>query len=142
MNCYTYDEINIGHEESFSVELTEEKVQMFCAITGDKNPLHTDVDYAKSKNYKDKVVYGMLTASFFSTLAGMYLPGKYSLIHSVEVKFPEAVYITENCNLTVRGKVMEKNDVFKLLILKVTIENDAGKKVCRGTMKVGVMDGR
>lgn len=141
MNSYTYDEISVGQEESFRIDLTDEKVRAFRAITGDKNPLHTDVEYAKSKNYNDKVVYGMLTASFLSTLAGMYLPGKYSLIHSVEVKFPKALYASEGNNLTVHGKVLEKVDRFNLLILKVSIENSVGEKVCRGTMKVGVVTG-
>lgn len=142
MNGYTYDQISVGQEESFKAELTEEKVKAFCAITGDKNPLHTDANYAKSKNYSDKVVYGMLTASFLSTLAGMYLPGEFSLIHSVEVKFPKPVYLATDSILTIRGKVTDKNDTFKLLTLKISIENSAGEKVCRGVMKVGILDGK
>jgi acyl dehydratase len=140
MNSYSYDDIELGHEESFRSELTEDKVKAFCSITGDVNPLHTDENYAKTRNYNDKVVYGMLTASFLSTLAGMYLPGEYSLIHSVEVKFLRPVYVTEGCGLTISGKVTEKSDLFKLLTLKVSIQNDSGEKVCRGTMKVGVLD--
>lgn len=141
MNCYHYDEIRIGQEESFSFQITGEKVQAFCSITGDENPLHTDAVYARSKGYQDKVAYGMLTASFLSTLAGLYLPGKYSLIHSVEVKFPNAVY-AGSAIFTIRGKVTEKNDLFKLLKIKVNITDQNDVCVCRGVMKVGVMDGK
>ena len=87
MNEYTYDEITIGQEESFQVTVSEEMMKQFLLITGDLNPLHRDAAYAATRQYFDKVVYGMLTASFFSTLAGVYLPGRYSLIHSVETKF-------------------------------------------------------
>ncbi|WP_195282623.1 MaoC/PaaZ C-terminal domain-containing protein [Harryflintia acetispora] len=139
MNCYHYDEIQIGQEESFSFQITEEKVLAFRSMTGDINPLHTDTAYARSKGYQDKVVYGMLTASFLSTLAGVYLPGQYSLIHSVEVKFPNAAYAGSTV-FTVHGKVIEKNDLFKLLKIKVNILNGNGACVCRGVMKVGVID--
>lgn len=84
MNEYTYEQIAEGHTESFQVTLTEEMMEQFLRITGDVNPLHRDAAYARTRHYADKVVYGMLTSSFYSTLAGVYLPGKYSLIHSVE----------------------------------------------------------
>ena len=49
MNTYTYDEINIGHKESFTVVVTEKERDMFREITGDVNPLHNDEAYAKEK---------------------------------------------------------------------------------------------
>lgn len=140
MKELTFQEIDIGREESFQVELTPEKVRKFSEITGDFNLLHTDREYAESKGFEDKVSYGMLTASFFSTLAGMYLPGKYSIIHNVDVSFTKPVYVKEKTILTVIGKVTEKHDMFKQLTLKVQILSEENVKVCRGFMKVGVMD--
>ncbi|MBQ9091319.1 MAG: hypothetical protein IJY52_03500, partial [Anaerotignum sp.] len=49
----------------------------FLAITGDINPLHNDQEFAQKQGHPDKVAFGMLTASFLSTLAGVYLPGRY-----------------------------------------------------------------
>ena len=136
MNEYKYEEIDIGHRESFTVAVTEEMMSSFCAITGDINPLHNDEDYAVSKGHPGKVVYGMLTASLLSTLAGVYLPGKNSLIHEVKVKFSKPVYIGDT--LTVEGVVQEKHDVYSLIVLKVSIRNQKGDKVCKATMQVGV----
>ncbi len=136
MNEYRYEEIDIGQRESFSVTVTEEMMSSFCAITGDINPLHNDEDYAVSKGHPGKVVYGMLTASLLSTLAGVYLPGKNSLIHEVKIKFSKPVYIGDT--LTVEGIVEEKHDVYSLIILKVLIRNQNGDKVLKATMQVGV----
>lgn len=80
MNEYTYEQIEIGTKESFEVSVTEEMLESFKKITGDINPLHNDAEYARSMKYEDRVVYGMLTASFLSTLAGVYLPGKRVLL--------------------------------------------------------------
>lgn len=138
MNEYTYDEITIGQEESFQVTVSEEMMEQFLQITGDVNPLHRDAAYAATRQYVDKVVYGMLTASFFSTLAGVYLPGRYSLIHSVETKFLRPVYVGDM--LTVSGTVKEKEDAYRMLILNLLIKNRKGEKVVRGTMQIKVLD--
>ncbi|MCR5357842.1 MAG: MaoC family dehydratase [Lachnospiraceae bacterium] len=137
MNTYTYDEIQAGHRESFTVTVTEADMDKFREISGDVNPLHKDADYAKEHGHKDRVVFGMLTASYLSTLAGVYLPGERSLIHSVEVKFEGAVYPGDE--LTVEGTVAEKNDTFNLIVIKVIIRNGEGKKVCKAKMQVGVV---
>lgn len=136
MNEYRYEEIETGHKESFTVTVTKEMMESFCSITGDINPLHNDEDHARAKGHPGRVVYGMLTASLLSTLAGVYLPGRNSLIHEVKVKFVKPVYIGDT--LSVEGVVEEKHDVYSLLVLKVTIRNQAGDKVCRAKMQVGV----
>ncbi len=138
MNEYCFDEIPIGHVETFCVTVTQEMMAAFRDLTGDVNPLHTDLDFAqKYGGRKQCVNYGMLTAAFLSTLAGVYLPGKYSLIHSMKLEFPVAVFPGET--LTVSGMVKEKDERFRTIRLAVTIRNGEGKKVLRGEMSVGVM---
>lgn len=138
MNIYTYDEINIGMKESFTVTVTEEDRDKFREITGDINPLHNDPEYAKSMGHDKCVAYGMLTAAYLSTLAGVYIPGKNSLIQKTEVSFRKPVYVGDK--LTVYGEVADKNDTFKLLELKVEIKNQDGVKVAKGKMEVAVAE--
>lgn len=138
MKEYTYDEVEVGLEESFQVTITEKMMEQFLQITGDENPLHRNAEYAQSRNYADKVVYGMLSASFYSTLAGMYLPGKYSLIHSMESKFLRPVYVGDT--LTISGTVKEKEDAYRMLILALLIKNQNGENVSKGTMQIKVLD--
>ncbi len=128
MNHYTYKEIEIGQTESFSVKVTQKMMENFYDITGDYNPMHID----------DQVVYGMLTASFMSTLAGVYLPGEHSLIHKVEVEFPAPLYVGTHINIT--GKVVRKDDNYNTIVVKVIILTNDGKKVCRGKLRIGVLE--
>ena len=139
MNHYTYEELEVGHLESFSYELNEEKMDLFKTITNDINPLHNDLEFAKEKGYSEKVVYGMLTTSILSTLAGVYLPGEKSLIHSVEINFTNPVFLS-NCPLTVSGVITEKDDRFRVITIKYTITDIKGVKVSRGKVKVGFLD--
>lgn len=82
---------------------------------------------------------GGLTASALSALAGMYMPGRYSLIHSIEVSFLKPVFIAD-CPLKVCGQVEDKDERFRFITLKFTMINTKEEKVCKGKMKIGVME--
>lgn len=138
MNNYKFEEIQVGLKENFTVTVTDEMMEQFLAITGDVNPLHTNKEFAGKKGYENRVVYGMLTASFLSTLAGVYLPGERSLIHSVESKFVKPVFVGDV--LTITGEVTEVNELFHMFVMKTTICNQKGEKVLRGKMQVGVLE--
>lgn len=138
MNRYSYEDIAVGQTESFSVLVAQSMLDGFFKITGDENPLHRDPEFAKRKGFSDgSIAYGMLTASFFSTLAGVYLPGENSLIHRVEAEFPAPVYVGDR--LDVSGTVTEKKDQFRTIELKITVKNQNDKKVLRGKMRIGVL---
>lgn len=138
MNTYDIDDIE-NVREQFQISVTEEMVEMFEKITGDRNPLHMDPAYAKSKGYSGKVVYGLLTGSLLSTLCGMYVPGERSLIQEMDVKFPRPVYTGDT--LTVTGTVAEVHKSIRQIVLKVEIVNQNHEKVLRGKMRVGLTDG-
>ena len=129
-NEYIYEDIAIGMNACFTVTVTPEQMAMFRDMSGDVNPLHNDEAYAKSLGYPDRVSFGMLSASFLSTLAGVYIPGKYSIIHSVDVSFPKPVIVGDQ--LSISGTVIEKNEVYRYFIMKVSITNQRNEKVCRG----------
>lgn len=137
MNNYRFEDLSVGMSESFDVTITPEMLEHFKGITGDINPLHNDEDFAKSKGHPGRVAYGMLTASFLSTLAGVYIPGEKSLIQQVETKFSNPVYIGDT--LTVKGEIVELIESVSRLELKVTITNQNGKKVLRGKMQILVV---
>ncbi len=141
MNEYRFADIAIGMEASFQKTITTEMEDAFREISGDENPLHRDDAFAREISggkFSGHAAFGMLTASMYSTMAGMYLPGKYSLIHSLEeVSFMKPVFVGDQ--LTVCGKVVDKHDDLKLIILKVTIKNQDNKTVSRARMKVLVM---
>lgn len=140
MREYKYDDISVGMKESFSKEVTPEMENMFREITGDINPLHWDDEYARGigeGKFFGHVAFGMLTASLYSTIAGVYLPGKYSLIHSMEIKFQKPVYAGDK--LTVKAIVANKEDGLRLIELKVNIVNQHDKCVSKANMKVLVL---
>lgn len=136
MNHYRLADLTPGVTESFTVTITEEMMAQFYAITGDNSPIHMDADYAAGRGYPGRVVYGMLGASFLSTLAGVYLPGEHCLLHGVDLKFAKPIFIGDT--LTVTGVVDEVNDTFRKITIKASIVNQDGKKVTRAVIRAGV----
>ena len=138
MNDYTFKDIYVGMEESFSVTITEKMMEDFSAVTGDINPLHRDESFAREKGFDSKVVYGMLTASFLSTMAGVYLPGKNSLIYGMEIDFSKPVYVGDE--LLFSGKVTDVFEGLGCFNIKIIVRNQNNVKVCRGKMRLGVRE--
>ena len=142
MNEYRYKEITVGQTESFTHTVTSESEDKFRSITGDLNPLHKDDEFATEAGkgkFSGHISHGMLTASLLSTMAGMYLPGKYSLIHSIDnISFKAPVYVDDV--LTVTGKVISKQDELSLIQLSVVITNADNKIVLKAKVKVVVME--
>lgn len=133
-----FSDLSIGLSESFKFVVTENKINSFRDITGDTNPLHCDTEFAVEHGFVSRVCFGMLTASLFSTLGGVYLPGKYCIIQQVESKFVNPVYVGDELNVC--GTVQELNESVQQAEIKVVITNQNGQKVLRGTLKVGFLE--
>ena len=136
MNHYTLAEMTPGLTEEFTVTVTPEMMDAFRAITGDVSPIHIDADYARGRGFPGRVVYGMLGASFFSTLAGVYLPGEHCLLHGVECKFAKPIFIGDT--LTIKGTVVGVSEIGSEAEIKAVITNQDGKRVTRGIIKAGL----
>lgn len=83
------------------------------------------------------MVYGLLTGSLISTLAGVYLPGKYCLLQSVETVFIKPVFIGDE--LQVNGTIETVDSTFKRITVKVAIYNQNKEKVLRGKYIASVL---
>lgn len=141
MNEYTLSDINMGMKVSFEKTITPEMENAFRELSGDVNPLHYDDEYAMEiggGKYPSHVTFGMLTASMYSTLAGVYMPGKYSLIHSFdELKFLKPVFAGDI--LTVSGEVFDKEEQLGLIRVNAEIRNQNGKCVSKAKIKILVL---
>lgn len=138
MNEYELKDLKIGMTEEFCVKMTEEMQADFRKITGDINPMHSSKEFAKQRGFSDKLVFGMLTASFFSKLVGVYLPGKNCLFQECkDIRFHSPVFVGDE--LTVKGEITEIDERFARIAIKATIRNQEKKKVCSAKLMVGVL---
>jgi acyl dehydratase len=89
--------------------ITRHRLALYCAGSGDHNPIHVDIDFAKASGYDDVFVHGMLVMAYLGSALTHALP--QSMLRSFNVRFvavtPLLASIT--CEGTVSG-VVEKLD--------------------------------
>jgi 3-oxoacyl-[acyl-carrier protein] reductase len=137
MTVDRFKEIKIGDEAEILHTITAKDVETFVDLTGDDNPLHVNDDYAASTSYKKRVVHGMLTASFISTIVGTKLPGKGSLWYEQQLQFLNPVRIGEKIRVWV--KIKQKSISQRIVVLETVIFGEGERKVVQGEVKIKVL---
>src|SRR5699024_9095457 len=85
------------HEKGSTAETTKEltlaDIELFSALTGDRNPLHTNKELADTSQFKGLIVQGGVTTGIFNMLVAEKLPG------------PGTVFLSTNWNMLHPGYV-------------------------------------
>ena len=134
---HTFEDLFVGQKVTFSEKIDELLLTDFAKLSGDFNPLHMDEDYALNTNFEKRVCHGMLLASFFSQLGGMYLPGKNSLYFSQSLNFRNPCFIDDE--VIIAGEITEKKSNTKIITIKTTISRGV-TIIIDGTAKVIVRE--
>jgi MaoC like domain len=92
----TFDEMNVGDTASLVRTLSRQDIELFAVMSGDINPAHVDVEYARSDMFHKIIAHGMWGASLISTVLGTKLPGPGAIYARViapteKVKRPRTV---------------------------------------------------
>lgn len=121
------EDLQVGLTSSFEVHLTQKMIDTFLHLSGDFNPLHSDETYAAGTKFKKIVVPGMLLASFFSRMVGMYIPGEKSLYISQNLLFKHPAYIGDT--VVVQGTVTKVLAALRIVTLSTVITHATSKKI-------------
>ena len=122
--------IKVGDSASISKSFSDAEVRSFAEISGDKNPVHLDDDYAAQTQFKKRLVHGMLAASLISAVLGTELPGEGCIYLNQSIKFRAPVFIGDTVTAIVTViKVREDKPI-------VTLET-----ICKNQDDVVVIEG-
>ena len=88
-----FEDLSLGQEASLAKTVSEADIIAFADISGDRNPVHLDAEYAATTIFKERIAHGMLSAAYISAVFGMKLPG------------PGAIYISQTLNFKAPVKI-------------------------------------
>jgi 3-hydroxybutyryl-CoA dehydratase len=100
-----FNELSIGDFDEYRKTVTETDLILFAGLTGDNNPMHIDEEFASQTRFGGRIVHGMLTASFLSTVIGMKMPGPGCIYMGQNLRFLQPVRIGDT--VTARATVLE-----------------------------------
>jgi 3-oxoacyl-[acyl-carrier protein] reductase len=132
------DRFAVGDRASIERVVNAEDVARFIELTGDDNPIHVDDEYAARAGVGSRVVHGMLTAGYVSTVIGTKLPGPGALWLSERFNFLAPVRIGDRVHVEVEVRRISR--ATRVLVLDVTVHNQQGTAVLDGEAHVQLLE--
>ena len=106
MTLPTFESLKEGDEiPALKIQpVSRQTLALYCGASGDHNPIHVDLDYAKSAGLNDVIAHGMLSAGYLARMLTEWVP--QSAIRSIKNRFTAMTHIGDSVTCT--GKVVEK----------------------------------
>ena len=133
----TWEPPEVGATATWSRTFSAEDVERYALITGDRNPLHFDADFAARTRLGRLVVQGGLTTGLFNALVAMRLPGPGSVFLHQEWDYPAPVYVGDT--VTATAEVVEARADKPITRLRCVARREDGTEVLRGECLVYTM---
>jgi 3-hydroxybutyryl-CoA dehydratase len=108
------------YKEEFII--TQEMVNQFAKLSGDKNPLHINKDFASKTRFKKPIVHGLFSVTSFGKVMGTKFPGSGSIHVSQNLSFKKPLYPDQKYFVCVEliRRIKDKHfGVFKTQILDI-----------------------
>lgn len=139
MKLAVITDFHVGLRAELKKTFTEDDLRHFIAITGDVNPLHVSEEFAARTFFGRTVNHGMLTASLFSTMVGMFIPGTGAIYRTQTLEFHLPVHAGDT--VTAIFEVIAVDVARETLEIASRIENDRGEVVVSGVCTAGLIRG-
>ena len=120
----------VGARATWTRNVTPEDLELYARITGDRNPLHFDEQFASSTRFGGLIAQGGVTAGLFNALVAMELPGAGSVFLHQEWDYLAPVFVGDT--VTAEAEVIEARDDKPITRLRCVARNQDGAEVLKG----------
>jgi acyl dehydratase len=121
----------LGRRAERSRTTTMRDVEMFTEMTGDKNPIHYDVELATASPFGGLIVQGGVTTGLMNAVVAEDLPGPGTVFLETNWRFVKAVRVGET--ITASVKVEDVRDDKPICKLETIVRNARGEPCIVGT---------
>lgn len=122
-----YADVNVGDQpiRLEAAPISRTTLALYGGASGDHNPMHIDIDYAKAAGENDVFAHGMLVMAYLGRSVTSWVP--QSAVRSFSTKFTAITRVGET--ITVTGKVAEKMeaDGEKRVRIELAAANEKGE---------------
>jgi acyl dehydratase len=120
-----------GQSATLEKSFTFEDIKLFAKLSGDKNPIHLDEEFASKTIFKKNIVHGALINSLFSNLLANQLPGNGCIYLSQHTQFKNAVFPDDIILATV--EIIDLREDKPIAVLKTMCYNKTKQNIaCEG----------
>ena len=136
------EDFAVGDTTQIVWHVTEGEIKTFAALSGDRNPLHMDSNYARSSGFETQIAHGFLIGAKISGVIGMQLPGKRCLLLEQKISYPNPLYPGDSASVKVEIQTIHIE--LAVIELRVTVEKlstvgTQGSKIARGKVTCKIL---
>ncbi|WPN49049.1 MaoC family dehydratase [Pseudomonas sp. P8_241] len=139
LKCGTqYSDIRVGDQIPLLQlpAINRTTLALYCGASGDHNPIHVDIDFARKARMPDVFAHGMLSAAYLGRLLTNWVPQRQ--IRSLSMRFTG---ITQLAHVpTCSGTITEKFEVDgeQCVRIDITCSNQYGEEKLAGSAVVAL----
>ena len=122
--------LSVGQKARRTQTVTARDVELYAEITGDRNPLHFDADFAARTRFGRLVAQGGIASGMLNALVAMDLPGAGTVFMSQTLSYKAPTYLGDT--LTAEVEVLSLKADKPVCQLRATITNQDGTVVLDG----------
>jgi acyl dehydratase len=106
MTSITFDSVQVGdHLPTLETPpVSRLALALYCGASGDHNPIHVDIDFAKASGRTDVIAHGMLSMAWLGHVLTQWVP--QTALRDYSVRFAAVTTVGER--ITCSGQVLEK----------------------------------
>ncbi|MBM3619468.1 MAG: dehydratase [Alphaproteobacteria bacterium] len=138
-NAPKFADVKVGDEIPKLVlpPISRHQLALYCGGSGDHNPIHVDIDFAKKFGFKDVFAHGMLSMAFLGRVVTGWVPQKQ--VRGLGTRFTSITWVGDV--ITVSGKVTGKREANgeKVVDLEVRCTNQNGQDTLQGHATVALV---
>lgn len=112
--------VELEKNYSWKFKFTEDKISSFAELSGDKNKIHLDQDFAIKQGFNNKIAHGALLLAEISKVAAMDFPANSPIYLSQTVKYQAPVYPDKELT----GEATLKTQIGRFVIIEYKIHQD------------------
>jgi acyl dehydratase len=121
----------VGQRAERSRDVTARDIELFTAISGDRNPLHYDEAAARASKFGEIIVQGGITSAILNAVVAEDLPGPGTVFLSVAWSFKAPVRPGDR--ITGAVEIVTVRTDKPITTLKTTVTRDDGVVALDGT---------
>ena len=104
--------------------ITRSTLALYAGASGDHNPIHIDLDFAKEAGMKDVFAHGMLIMAYLGKAVTNIVP--QSNLKNFSVRFSSITNIGDILTCSGKVKKIDKNNSKKTIVLDLIVSDKFG----------------
>ncbi len=119
MQALRFDDVKVGDKlpPLALPAINRTTLALYCGASGDHNPIHIDIDFARKARMPDVFAHGMLSAAYLGRLLTNWVP--QTALRNVAIRFTGITHLGNQPTCT--GEIVEKLEVDGEKRVKVAI---------------------